>query len=127
MEGVGGGGPVDTVVVAIGHARLPASLGTPAPFLLELSLDTKTRRIVGVAASLPLPSFNGLLGSLLIGELVEDDGVLFDQCVKHIAGPLARPTAAAVTRAAAHARDLLAGLEKQRADPEAFAPKAEGD
>ena len=107
MGAVGGGGSAESIVVGIGHARLPASLGVVAPFLLELTVDPETRRIVGVATSLPLPSFNGFLDFLLAGRPVDDDGLLFELCVKHVAGPLARPTAAAVTRAASQARAVL--------------------
>ena len=101
MDSAEGGGEAGLIVI-LGQARLPRSFGPEGVLLIEIVADGKSGRIEGISTSLPLPGYNELLRSTLVGKLLEDIGELSEICVQHLRGPIARPTASALANAAAN-------------------------
>ncbi len=108
--------PAEARIVAVGSARLPkAVVGEgPGALMVELVIEAGESSIVDVATNLGLPGCNALLRTLLVGRTLDDVGKVVEELSERLRGPIAKPAAAALLRAAASARNGGAADEDAR-------------
>jgi hypothetical protein len=94
-------------LVLVGSARLPEPIrsSTDRVLLVELSIDTHTGRVTGVGTTMPLPGYNALLQSILVGRPLAELANVASELLEQLRGPLLRPTMAALVSALSHRGD----------------------
>ena len=91
--------------VAVGTARLPASVGGAEVLAIELAVDAATNEIVEIVSTFQLPNYAALLRRLFVGRQLGDIDKGVQELGARLRGPLLRPTQAAITKAVSNYGD----------------------
>jgi len=102
-----------SLLIVLGCARLPKSIGgeQPSTLIIELALDTQDGRIAHVATTMPLPGYNATLRSLLLGRRLDEVEGATQKLSAHLRGPLLKPTLAALANCVSNCEEGTQPIE----------------